>query len=96
MAIGLCPCCEVNLRLTDFRVTAITYTFCENIGYLTFVTVFCRRKALDMLDEFNDLSIVDDSDSVACVIIKIFKLAIAVEYHDIENRNIRVVWQEFA
>lgn len=78
MAIGLCPCCEVNLRLTDFRVTAITYTFCEDIGYLTFVTVFCRRKTLDMLDKFNDLSIVDDSDSATCVIIKIFELAIAV------------------
>ena len=69
MAIRFCSCCKIFLRLADFRVTAIAHTFCKYSCDFSFVAVFCRRKALDMLDKLYDLSVVDDTYSSRCVVI---------------------------
>ena len=69
MAIGLCSSSYLNLCLTDFWVTSIEYTLCKSICDLAFVAVFCSGEALDILDNFDNLSIVYYTFQAGCVII---------------------------
>lgn len=85
MTKGLCSSSKVNLRLTDFRITSIAYTLCKNSCHLTFVAIFFWREALDMLDKFYNLSVIYNTHSAGWIIFKVLKLAIAVEYHNVEK-----------
>ena len=62
VTICFCSCSEANLGLSDFRVTSITYALCKNSCNLPFVTILCRWKCLYVIDEFNHLCVVDDTN----------------------------------
>lgn len=87
---------EILLCQTNFRVLTVADTFGENICHLAFVAISSGFKSLYVVDKFGNLSIVYYSDSSCRVVAQIPKFTVAIENNDVEDRDVRVVWKQFA